>query len=230
MRPRAILVSSARQPKPAAARGFTLVELIIAITILALVAVLGWRGLDSIVRARVALTSELEQTRGMQLTFAQLQSDCAQIAPDTLIPKHVSLLATQDRLLMVRQVFAEQQPTRVQVVSYRLRDGVLTRRESAATRDLRTLDGMWQAALNDADNDPANTPAVVLQSDIARMRMRLWAKDQPGWRPTGVDAAGAADADGGAGDTSTVWTGLELSLQPRGRDGSMVKAFLLGAA
>ena len=32
--------------------GFTLVELVIAIAILALVAVLGWRGLDGIVRAR----------------------------------------------------------------------------------------------------------------------------------------------------------------------------------
>jgi general secretion pathway protein J len=29
----------------------------------------------------------------------------------------------------------ENQPTRLQVVSYRVRDGVLTRRESVATRD-----------------------------------------------------------------------------------------------
>ena len=57
--------------------GFTLIELLVAISILAIVAVLGWRGLDSIVRSREALTSELEQTRGLQLTFAQLQSDCA---------------------------------------------------------------------------------------------------------------------------------------------------------
>jgi general secretion pathway protein J len=33
-----------------------LVELLVAITIMAVVAVLGWRGLDSIVRARVSLT------------------------------------------------------------------------------------------------------------------------------------------------------------------------------
>ncbi|MEN3295328.1 MAG: ral secretion pathway protein, partial [Burkholderiales bacterium] len=38
-------------------RGFTLVELLIAISVLAMVAVLGWRGLDSIVRARVALNA-----------------------------------------------------------------------------------------------------------------------------------------------------------------------------
>jgi general secretion pathway protein J len=36
----------------AAVRGFTLVELLVAITILAVVAVLGWRGLDTVARSR----------------------------------------------------------------------------------------------------------------------------------------------------------------------------------
>jgi general secretion pathway protein J len=58
------------------ARGFTLIELLVAISILAIVAVLGWRGLDGIVRARIALTEQMEVTRGMQLAFAQMQSDC----------------------------------------------------------------------------------------------------------------------------------------------------------
>ncbi len=59
-------------------RGFTLVELLVAIGILAIVAVLGWRGLDSIVRARIALSAEIESTRGMQLAFAQMQSHAAE--------------------------------------------------------------------------------------------------------------------------------------------------------
>ena len=54
-------------------RGFTLVELLVAISILAIVAVLGWRGLDGIVRARTTLTQQMETTRGMQLAFAQMQ-------------------------------------------------------------------------------------------------------------------------------------------------------------
>ena len=54
-------------------RGFTLVELLVAISILAIVAVLGWRGLDGIMRARGTLTDQMEVTRGMQLAFAQLQ-------------------------------------------------------------------------------------------------------------------------------------------------------------
>lgn len=35
--------------------GFTLIELLVAITVMAIVAVLGWRGLDGIVRARLTL-------------------------------------------------------------------------------------------------------------------------------------------------------------------------------
>ena len=60
--------------------GFTLIELLVAISILAIVAVLGWRGLDGIIRSRESLTAKMEQTRGLQLAFAQLQSDCASLA------------------------------------------------------------------------------------------------------------------------------------------------------
>src|SRR5471032_421874 len=72
---------AAREPLRSSSRnGFTLVELLVAIGVLAMVAVLGWRGLDSIVRSREVLTSQLEQARGMQLAFAQMQSDCDHLA------------------------------------------------------------------------------------------------------------------------------------------------------
>ena len=120
--------------RPVRHSGLTLIELLVAITVLAFVAVLGWRGLDSIVRARIALTSELEQARGIQLAFAQLQSDCAHLASPDILPDRIPLLVEQDQIKLVRTVFAENQPSRLQVVSYRVRDGILTRRESTETR------------------------------------------------------------------------------------------------
>ena len=194
------------------ARGFTLIELLVAITILAIVAVLGWRGLDSIVRARTALTSDMEQTRGMQLAFAQLQSDCAHIASTAAMPNREPVVATQDRLLLVRTVFADDQPTRLQVIVYRLRDGALTRRESQATRDLGELDVMWQAAMSDRD---AGTP-VMLQSGLSTMAMRTWVRNGSNWG-TPVTST-----------TPTVLTGLEVSLQLQNHAGRMTKVFLLG--
>ncbi len=206
-------------------RGFTLVELIIAVTILAMVAVLGWRGLDGIVRSRISLTAEMEQTRGMQLTFAQLQSDCAQIAPKMVMTTRPYLSAEPGRLLMVRLVFADQQPTRLQVVDYRLRDGHLTRQESAPTRDPNIIDTLWQNALSDA-GDGANSQAVLLQSDVASMQMQVWGSDQQGWRPSSAISAGSQDSSANANK----WTGLQVSLQLRGHNGSMAKTFLLGAS
>lgn len=192
--------------------GFTLVELLVAITILAIVAVLGWRGLDGIVRARIALTANLDQTRAMQLTFAQMQSDCSRVV-DVQLLKRVPVSAEQARLRMVRYVHGEDQPTRLQVVTYRVREGRLTRRESVATRDLAVLDAAWQAAANDSDADEA----LVLQSDVTAMNMRIW---QGGWRtPPGP----------GEPATATPTTGLEVGLQLRGRSTSMLKIFLLGA-
>ena len=224
MRPRS--VESGGTPR-ARYKGLTLVELLVAISVLGFVAVLGWRGLDSIVRARIALTSDLEQTRGMQLAFAQLQSDCAHLASPANLPNRIPLAIEQGRLTLVRTVFADNQPSRLQVITYRVNDGMLTRRESAATRDLRELDTLWQAAVNDTDTGQA----VTLQSDVAAMTMRLWING--GWRTQ----ADAVITIGGATATPTptatpspsVPTGLEVTMQLRGRNTGMLKIFLLGA-
>lgn len=198
--------------------GLTLVELLVAISVLGFVSVLGWRGLDSIVRARIELTSNLEQTRGMQLTFAQMQSDCAQMASPTVLSGRIPLAVRQEQITMVRMVYADNQPSRMQVISYRVKDGLLTRRESPATRDLRELDRYWQNATSDTDT----SQPVVLQSDVAAMTVRLWINGN--WQTN----AGAVITTGGPA-TQPVPTGLEVTLLLRGRDNGMLKTFLLGA-
>lgn len=203
-------------------RGFTLVELLVAISILAIVAVLGWRGLDSIVRARMALNSDLEQTRGMQLTFAQLQSDCDHIAVTNNIGGRPAVTAEQGRLTLVRTVYAENQPSSLQVVAYRIRDGVMERRESAVTRDLNALDGLWRAALSDTDG----AQPVILQSNVAGMSMRIWRNDAMGWRTPESDVVAVVSQVAGA----LAPRGLEISLQARGSQASMMKIFMLGEA
>ena len=197
-------------------QGFTLVELLVAIGILAMVAVLGWRGLDGIVRAREGLTAQMEATRGMQLAFAQMQSDAEHMAGTDILGVRPSLLTENDRLTLVRTVFSENEPTRLQVVSYRIVNGTLTRRESAATRDLQQLDVLWQAAISDADT----TPPVALQSGVTGMNVLMWQNNQ--WRDKLLTQAEVGLA--------LPPTGLSVALTVQGMQTPMTKAFLLGGS
>lgn len=186
-----------------------------AISILGIIAVLGWRGLDSIVRARVALTADLEQTRGMQLAFAQLQSDCGLIADPAMMPDRVNLLWQQDSLIIARKVYAENQPTALQIVSYRLKEGALKRSESASTRNLTELTQYWQSAL--ADTDGAN--AVTLKSGIDAISVLSW--DGAAW--------GALNPPIQDNRTAAMpLSGLQVTLQLHEQKVALVKAFLLG--
>jgi general secretion pathway protein J len=204
--------------------GMTLIELLVAISVLGVVAVLGWRGLDSIVRARIALTSDLEQTRGMQLAFAQLQSDCAHLASPYMLPNRVPLTAMQDQLTLIRTVFADDQPTRLQVVSYRVQDGLLTRRESIATRDLGVLDALWLSAVNNTDT----SPPVALQSGVSVMTMRFWVNGGNAWL-TNLGMLTPPPVIPGSPASPALLTGLEVTMRLSGRDTGMLKVFLLGA-
>jgi general secretion pathway protein J len=203
--------------------GLTLVELLVAVGILATVAVLGWRGLDGIIKARLALVSELEQTRGMQLTFAQLQSDCLHLVGPNIPLNHPTINAASERLDMVRTVFTEGRPSRLQVVSYQVSNGVLSRRESAATRNLAELEAAWQSAAN----NPDTSQAVPLQSGVTTMSTRIWLAGGNGWSiPPNTPVA----TPNNSLTVSPVPVGLEVSLQLQAQQARLVKVFLLGAS
>lgn len=57
------------------AAGFTLVELMVALFVLAMIAVLSWRGLDGMVRAQEATSSRADEVQSLQLGLAQWTAD-----------------------------------------------------------------------------------------------------------------------------------------------------------
>lgn len=198
------------KPYERRAKGLTLVELLVAVSILALVAVMGWRGLDGIVRARVAISTDMELTRRMQITFAQLQSDCTQIASIEALSGRQALMVSDGVLILRRTVDNEKQAMWFEVVSYRVVDGTLIRSESAPTRDMQELDQMWNSALQGIDHG-----GVDLQAKVSSMTMRVWLDGI--WVP-------AAQADLSAGTPS----GLEVQMKIADHQIPIVKALLMG--
>ncbi len=63
------------------ARGFTLVELLIALAILGLLAVLSYRAVASLTDTEVRLAAEAEHWRALDTLFARLESDCREAVP-----------------------------------------------------------------------------------------------------------------------------------------------------
>jgi general secretion pathway protein J len=66
---------------PIRARGFTLIEILIALAMLAVIATLGYRAVSSLVDSEVQLTTEAQRWRTLDAFFARLEADLRQALP-----------------------------------------------------------------------------------------------------------------------------------------------------
>lgn len=154
-------------------RGFTLLELLIAISVLSLVSIIAWRGLDTLVSTRERLAPEGDDVRALLTTFGQLERDLAHVANPVLFdlkanPVNVRL-ATSGQVLEIVRIAPpdESGALAVQQVFYRVDDGALLRQATPATRALRPVEA-------------AEFSNVRLLGNVRAMRVRLW-QPGPGW-------------------------------------------------
>ena len=61
-------------------RGFTLIEVLVSISVMALMALMSWRGLDGMLRTQSSLQSRSDEIRTLQAGLAQWQTDLDQLA------------------------------------------------------------------------------------------------------------------------------------------------------
>jgi len=95
--------------------GFTLVEVLVALLVMAVMAGMAWQGVDGIVRARRASEQRLEQTLRMNTVIAQWEQDLAALQETSNVPAITFDGAT---LRLTRRT-----PVGVQVVAWALRPG-----------------------------------------------------------------------------------------------------------
>ena len=63
------------------ARGFTLIELLVAISVMALIAILSWRGLDGMVRAQESTRQRADEMLVLQAALGQWGTDLDALMP-----------------------------------------------------------------------------------------------------------------------------------------------------
>jgi general secretion pathway protein J len=159
--------------RTAPARGFTLLELLVAISVLAIVSMIAWRGLDTLVSTRARLAPEGEDVRALLAAFGQLERDLAQAANPQLFattepPVAVVAVGGSPALTVTRIApGSADAATALQVVGYRVQDGVLVRSAS------RPLLARGALAAEDITN-------VRLLDSVKSLRLRIW-REGVGW-------------------------------------------------
>ncbi|MEK2603846.1 prepilin-type N-terminal cleavage/methylation domain-containing protein [Burkholderia arboris] len=156
----------AAEPRAAArARGFTLIEMLVAIALLAVIALLSWRGLDATIRGRDDIASNLAQTRLLGRYFSQLQFDLTNlVTPDEVFGPPLRIRPNE--LVMVRHLGVGGGPAQMQVVRYQLKGRALVR---SASQPLASL-----ADVEDALQHMDAFARVVVSNDARTMQLSVW--------------------------------------------------------
>lgn len=205
-----------------AARGFTLLELLVAVALLAVLAVLTWRGMDSVLRGRDRIVSASDDLRSLTAAMVQIEEDLRRSWPIRLLglpEPSISFSLATDRepaaLALLREARGSNS-VQVQRVIYRLRDGVFERGFSA-----------WAAPSPDGARPVPPTPFTwqPILREVQAVDFRGWL-DGRGWQSAAALAplltaaaqapAGPALVAGAGRLASPQVTGVEVVLVSRG--------------
>ncbi len=186
------------------ARGFTLIELLVAIAILGLVAILSWRGLDSMVRTQTQTRERSEQLLTLQSALGQWSADL-----DALLPlAHTVPIDWDGQVLRLTRRSPVDAGEGALVVAWARRNvqgqDLWLRWQSAPLRTRGAWVQAWQQAAqwarNPGDADRRSEVAILPLSDwrVFYYRGDAWSNplSSPGTPPGDINAVGALIPDG----------------------------------
>jgi general secretion pathway protein J len=129
--------------------GFTLVEVLVALVVMATMAAMAWRGIDALIKSREIAQGHLAQTTRLQTVLAQWEVDLRALQDSH---SNVQPIAFDGGNL----VLTRQAPTGLQVVVWSLRESSLWRWESPVVRTIEDLEHERQNGLQQlAQRNPA---------------------------------------------------------------------------
>jgi general secretion pathway protein J len=212
----------------AGAHGFTLIELLVAIAIMAVIAVLSWRGLDQIIRGRQTITNAMEDERVFAQLFDQMRIDARQAASDDESGQPAVSLAGGG-LQIVRQLTLPGSAPRLQVVRYRVTEGRVIRYASPPLANVGDL----RSALRGGESE--GWTGLPLMGGVGAISARLYVP-RVGWTTQMKDVQGAiTEADNnlkvpqlGNAPLPRSVTGLEVSVGAKSLARPITRVFLIG--
>lgn len=157
---------------PRLVRGFTLVEVLVAIFVMALMTALAWQGIDGMVRAREASQQRLEALLRVQTVLAQWEQDLAQVQETLAVP---ALSFDGATLRLTRR-----QPEGMQLVAWSLRGGAWLRWAGTPVTTQRELQDDWLRSQQFLGNEPGQlrTLGGVAQWQLFCFRGNAWSNCQ----------------------------------------------------
>jgi general secretion pathway protein J len=205
-------------------QGFTLIELLIAITLMAVMAGLGWRGLDGLMRSRNSNQTRVDQTAVLQTVLAQWRSD---LDRKTEVPgiSDAGLVWDGQTLRITRRAstpLVDGSDAGLWVVAWTRKDGRWWRWQSPALQDKRKLLEAWNRAERwgknaSAEDQNFETPLVAIdQWQISYFRGNAWTNPLSS---AGTSSNASANAGPGANNTDSPNVSpdavrLEIDLSP----------------
>ncbi len=202
--------------------GFTLIELLIAITLMAVLAGLSWRGLDSLMRSRDITQAQVDKTAVLQTVLAQWQADLNAVQPVPSIAD-AGVLWDGRTLRITRRASAwraDGADAGLWVVAWTLRNNQWLRWQSAPLQTRGALQQAWANAERwgqnpSADDAAFETALIPLDAwQLTYFRGNAWTNP--------LSSAGNTDANNNAGqgalpDAIRLQIDLPASTGVRGR-------------
>ena len=216
-------MQSQQMPSPARQRGFTLIELLIAITLMAVLAGLSWRGLDSLMRSRDITQAQVDKTAVLQTVLAQWQADLNAVQPlPSLNDAGVNWDGRTLRLTRRATAWrADGADAGLWVVAWTLRNNQWLRWQSAPVQTRAALQQAWTQAerwgQNPSSDDAAlETLLVPLDAwQLTYFRGNAWTN--PLSSAGNTDAKSNAPSQGALPDAIRLQIDLPASTGVRGR-------------
>ncbi|WP_315338097.1 type II secretion system protein GspJ [Pseudomonas grimontii] len=162
-------------------QGFTLIEVMVAIMLMAVVSVIAWRGLDSVTRADQHLQASSEQTEVLLRALNQMQRDISLRASVELNAPDPEKNSAEkvDGLAAVTVRSSDSKGFRLDII----RSAPIAGDGLQRVRWWLKGDSLYRAAAPARDRYPlpAAKDGVVVLSGVSDLQVRVWEADK-GWR------------------------------------------------